>query len=225
MLHYILHILQVILDWSEVWALLIPAAISVYRKQPVIHRPVVFYIWIALLINSCIDIVWKFRTLLPLSFSSNNWLYNLHSVVTFFLFSSFFIGLEQPFLVRIKKIVLIAFIVFLVINFMFYENFFDYWRLSSRLLSVEAILLLFYSLSYFLFKVHENVNVNIFTSDFWIATGLGLYVAVNFFIFLLYNELTVHMINFAINLWNVHNISYIFFNFFIAKGFYDSGRH
>lgn len=220
-----LHILQVILDWSEVWALLIPAAVLLYKKQPAIHQPVVFYIWIALGINIIIDFIWKFKNLLPVNLSSNNWLYNLHSVVTFFLFSSFFIGLKKPVIVKMKKIPQIAFIVFLLVNFMFYENFFDYWRLSSRLLSVEAILLLFYSLGYFLIKVHENVNVNIFTSDFWIATGLGLYVAVNFFIFLLYNELTIHMINFAINLWNVHNISYIVFNLFIAKGFYESGKH
>ncbi|WP_052496279.1 hypothetical protein [Pedobacter lusitanus] len=220
-----LHILQTILDWSEVWALLIPAAVLLYKKQPVIHKPVVFYVWLALVINISIDTIWKFRKYLPASLSSNNYLYNLHSVITFFLFSSFFIGLKQPFIVKIKKIIPFVFIVFLLVNFVFYENFFDYWRLSSRLLSVEAILLLFYSLSYFLFKVHENVNVNIFTTDFWIVTGLGLYVAVNFFIFLLYNELTTHMINFAINLWNVHNISYIVFNLFIAKGFYGSDKH
>ncbi|KIO77048.1 hypothetical protein TH53_11740 [Pedobacter lusitanus] len=217
--------LQTILDWSEVWALLIPAAVLLYKKQPVIHKPVVFYVWLALVINISIDTIWKFRKYLPASLSSNNYLYNLHSVITFFLFSSFFIGLKQPFIVKIKKIIPFVFIVFLLVNFVFYENFFDYWRLSSRLLSVEAILLLFYSLSYFLFKVHENVNVNIFTTDFWIVTGLGLYVAVNFFIFLLYNELTTHMINFAINLWNVHNISYIVFNLFIAKGFYGSDKH
>lgn len=220
-----LPILQEILDWSEVWALFIPASILLYIKQPAIHKPVVLYTWSALFINILIDIIWKFRMLFPVNLSSNNSLYNLHSVLTFFLFSSFFIGLNQPFLVKIKKILPFIFIVFIFVNFGFYENFFDYWRLSSRLLSVEAILLLFYSLSYFLFKVHESVNVNIFTTDFWIATGLGLYVAVNFFIFLLYNELTIHMINFAINLWNVHNISYIVFNLFIAKGFYESGKH
>jgi len=220
-----LHILQVILDWSEVWALFIPASILLYTKQPAIHKPVVLYIWFAMVINIIIDIIWKFRMILPIGLSSNNCLYNLHSVLTFFLFSSFFIGLKQPFLVKIKKTLPLIFIVFLLINFGFYEDFFDYWQLSSRLLSVEAILLLFYSLSYFLFKVNENVDVNIFTTDFWIATGLGLYVAVNFFIFLLYNELTIHMINFAINLWNVHNISYIVFNLFIAKGFYESGKH
>jgi hypothetical protein len=220
-----LQILQGILDWSEVWALFIPASILLYTKQPAIHKPVVLYTWSALVINIITDVIWKFRTLLPVNLSSNNSLYNLHSVLTFFLFSSFFIGLNQPFLVKFKRILPLIFLVFIFVNFCFYEDFFDYWQLSSRLLSVEAILLLFYSLSYFLFKVNESVNVNIFTTDFWIATGLGLYVAVNFFIFLLYNELTVHMINFAINLWNVHNISYIVFNLFIAKGFYESGKH
>ncbi|MBB6271137.1 hypothetical protein HDF26_001564 [Pedobacter cryoconitis] len=220
-----LHVLQTLLDWSEVWALFIPAAVLLYIKQPVIFKPVILYIWLALVINILIDVIWKFRTVIPPGLNSNNSLYNLHSVFTFFLFSSFFIDLKQPFILRIKKIIHFIFLFFVIINFTFYENFFDYWRFSSRLLSVEAISLLFYPLSHFLFKVHENVNVNIFTADFWIATGLGLYVAVNFFIFLLYNELTIHMINFAVNLWNVHNISYIIFNLFMAKGFYESGKY
>jgi len=216
-------ILQIILDWSEVWALLIPASVLLYKKQPVLHRPVVFYVRFALIINILIDFIWKFKKVLPYQLNSNNWLYNLEAVGTFFLFSSFFIQLDQPFLAKFKKLVPLLFVVFLFINFGFNENFFDYQKLSSRLLSVQAISLLFYVLCYFLVKVLEDVEVDIFTSDFWIVTGLGLYVAINFFIFLLYNELTIHMENFAINLWNVHNISYIFFNLFIAKGFYEAG--
>lgn len=215
-------IFQIVIDWSEVWALILPISLLLIRKQPAVLKPVVFYVWIALFINLGIDLTWKIRTILPARYNSNNYLYNLHSIIRFFLFSTFFIRLKQPFLTTIKKLIPFCFLAFVVINFSFYENFFDYWKLSSRLLSVEAILLLFYTLQYYLFKINDHVDVNIFNSDFWIVTGLGIYVTINFFIFLLYNELTTRMQHFAVSLWSAHNISYIVFNLFIAKGFYES---
>jgi hypothetical protein len=219
-----LKVFQFIIDWSEVWALLIPISVLLFKKQPVGLKLVVFYIWIALIINLSVDMIWKFRTMLPAAYNSNNYLYNLHSVIRFYLFSAFFIHLNQPFLVTLKKTIPICFTIFIIINFTFYENFFDYWKLSSRLLSTEAIFLLFYTLQYYLFKINDNVGAKIMNSDFWITTGLGIFVALNFFIFLLYNELTLRFQNFAISLWSVHNISYIVFNLFLAKGFYESEK-
>lgn len=219
-----LKIFQFIIDWSEVWALLIPISVLLIKKQPASLKLVVFYVWAALIINLGIDLIWKFRNMLPAAYNSNNFLYNLHSVIRFYLFCAFFIQLNQAFLATIKKIIPICFTVFIIINFTFYENFFDYWKLSSRLLSTEAIFLLFYTLQYYLFKINDSTATKITNSDFWITTGLGIFVTLNFFIFLLYNELTLRFQNFAISLWSVHNISYIIFNLFIAKGFYESGK-
>ncbi|WP_343523196.1 hypothetical protein [Pedobacter sp.] len=219
-----LKIFQHIIDWSEVWALFIPLSVLFFKKQPVRFKLVVFYVWIALLINLSIDLIWKFRNLLPEANNSNNFLYNVHSIVRFYLFSAFFIRLNQPFLITLKRVIPICFTIFLIVNFTFFENFFDYWKLSSRLLSTEAILLLFYVIQYYLFKINENVASRITNSDFWIITGLGIFVALNFFIFLSYNELTAHFQKFAISLWSLHNISYIIFNLFIARGFYESGK-
>lgn len=217
-------IFQMIIDWSEVWSLMIPAAILLMKKQPALLRPVVFYIWIALFINLAVDMTWKYRDLLPADNNSNNYLYNLHSVIRFFLFSFFFIRLKQPFLVHLKKLVPLFFTLFIIINFWLFEDFFDYWKFSSRLLSVEAILLLSYCLQYYLFKINDTAEINFLNADFWIITGLGIYVTFNFFIFLLYNELSVRLQHFAISLWSFHNISFIIFNMFIAKGFYESDK-
>jgi hypothetical protein len=217
-----LKIIEFLLDWSEVWALLIPVAILLRKKQPKILRPVVWYVWAALVINIVIDLTWKLRTVLPPAYNSNNYLYNLHSVVRFFLFGAFFTGLKQPFLIRLKKTIPILYGIFLLVNFGFFENFFNYWLFSSRLLSVEAILIMFYAMQYYMFKIKESMDVFSFKPDFWIVTGVGIYMSINFFIFLLYNELTLRMQNFAINLWNVHNISFIIFNLFLAKAFNES---
>jgi hypothetical protein len=219
------HIIKNIFDWSEVWALLIPLTVLFLKKrQPAFNKPVIIYIWIALLLNTGIDLTWKLRLSLPVAFQSNNYLYNIHSVVRLLLFSLFFIELKQPFLVKVKKAIPFLFIGFVIVNFCFYQNFFDYWQLSSRLLSIEAALLLFYCIQYYLFKIKEDEEVNKAHPDFWIVTGLGIYVTANFVIFLLYNELTRRLQNFAISLWNIHNITYIILNVFIAKGFYESNE-
>src|ERR687886_624535 len=93
------------IDWSEVWALLIPLTILLfYRKQPRILKPVIIYIWLALLINLAIDVSWKLLvkykktaipTWIPAWFQSNNYMYNIHSIVRFICFTSFFIMLNQ----------------------------------------------------------------------------------------------------------------------------------
>ncbi|MBS7563250.1 hypothetical protein KHS38_02430 [Mucilaginibacter sp. Bleaf8] len=215
-----------IFDWAEVWALLIPLAVLLrFGKQPPINKYIIVYISISLPINLLIDLTWKLRTILPANLNSNNYLYNLNAIITFILFTLFFQKLRQPFMQVVKSIIPIVFVVFLIVNFGFYEKFFDYWKFSSRLLAIEAGLLLFDCLLYYFNKVKdENETLNVHQSEFWIVTGLGIYVAVNFFIFLLYNELTRLASPFAVQIWNVHNISYIVFNLFIARGLYESGR-
>lgn len=217
------NILKNILDWSEVWALLIPLTfLYIRKKQPAFNKPVVVYVWIALIVNIAIDLTWKFRTKLPVQFQSNNYLYNIHSIVRFVLFSSYFIRLKQPFLTATKKVIQFVFAGFVIVNFSIYQQFFDYWHFSSLLLSVEAALLLFYCIQYYLFRINDDEEISKKQPDLWIVTGLGIYVTVNFFIFLLYNKLTVHLQNFAVSLWNIHNITFIIFCIFIAKAFYES---
>jgi hypothetical protein len=52
-----------------------------------------------------------------------------------------------------------------------------------------------------------------------VVTGLGIYVAINFFIFLLYHELSVYYIRIAVDVWNIHNASFILFQLFLARAF------
>ncbi|MEO3407749.1 hypothetical protein AAFN85_27775 [Mucilaginibacter sp. CAU 1740] len=218
-------IIQSIADWSEVWALLIPLTILVLKKkQPFFSKPVVVYIWVALAINITVDTVWKLKLVLPRPYNTNNYLYNVHSVIRLLLFSVFFIRLKQPFLSRAKKIAPFAFLAFVLINFSFFQDFFDYGQLSSRLLSLEAVIMMFYCMQYYLYKITEDEEPGKKQPDFWIVTGLGIYYTINFFIFLLYNQLTFRLHNFAISLWNIHNFTYTVLCIFIAKGLYESNE-
>jgi len=211
-------LLHNILDWSEAWAPLVPLIVLSRRKeQPDYLKPVVLYIWFALVTNTLIDVCWKFRNVIPVPWNSNNWLYNLHSLVRLWLFSRFFILLDHPFLRRLKRLAPLLFFGFAIADFSCCEKFFDYFNLSSRLLAIEAGLLLFYCLQYYFYKVKEDEELGRSHPDFWVVTGLGIYMAINFFIFLLYKELSVYYTRFAVDIWSVHNLSYILLHLFLAK--------
>ncbi len=214
-----------ILDWSEVWTLFIPLTVLlVKKKQPSFLKPVIIYLLIALALNLFADIIWKFKEVyhFPHWLQTNTYIYNFHSIMRFLLFSLFFIKLNQPFLILIKKIIPVFYLIFISINFSVFENFFRYDRISSRLLSIETALFLFYSLQYYFFKFQDENDASSKSSDFWIVTGLCIYAAACFPIYLFYKTLLTQSENFTAYIWKVPDICYIIFCIFIAKAFHES---
>lgn len=226
------HFFREILDWSEVWALLIPLAFMfLYKSKPAYLKPVRIYLWTALLLNMFEDVLWKFQKPLGIHkgdfLYNNNFIYNIGSVLRLLLFAWFFNLLRQRFMHRVKAIIPFGFLVFVLLNFIFYENFFPKGddSFSSRLLSTEAALLLFFCLQYYIFMMIEDKTIGLFRQPgFWVVTGLSIYVAVNFFIFLFYSYLSDAKRNFAVNIWDVHNVVFIILCVFIARQFYQKNE-
>jgi hypothetical protein len=218
--------LQLILDWSEVWALLIPLFVLVVRgKQPPLLKPVIVYLWLALLFNFIADIIGDFKRYFPASIQSNNPLYNVHSLVRFACFSYFFISLKQSSTNAIQKIIPFLSLLFVLINFSFFENFFNPMHLSGDLLAVEAYLLLIYCMLYYLLRLKKDVEVISGGKVFWVVTGLSIYVVINFFVFLFYLPMIKLNPMLAGKMWTIHNIAYIIFCILIAKAFYVHNKH
>ena len=215
-----------ILGWSEVWALLIPLVILLFRRQqPATLKPVIIYLWIAFILNLSIDIITAINIYHHNFDLSNNTLYNIHSVVRFVCFSLYFIQLPQTSFVKFKKLLTVVFLIFVVINFGFFENFFNFDSFSGNLLATEAYLLLIFCMLYYLSELKDD-SKNLFNGpDFWVVTGLSIYVVVNFFVFLFYLPMIDVDLDLAVNIWNVHNIAFIIFCVFIAKGLYGSDRY
>ena len=213
--------LQEIIDWSEVWALLIPLAVLLWiKKIPASAKPIAIYVWVALALNFLQDYFWKNRLLF--SFSStpgdNIIFYNSHSIIRFLLFSWFFICIKQPFLYKVKKILPAVFIIATMINFIFFERFTVF---SSRILGIEAGGILFYCLLYY---VNQQLQEDTITykrdETFWLVTGISIYMVVCFPLFLFYNSLSVKFQDFAIGIWDLHNVAYLLLCIFIARYFY-----
>ena len=213
-----------IFDWSEVWALVIPLAVLFFRQnQPATLRPIIVYLWVALILNLVIDIIMELRTYYPEW--TNNPLYNVHSVIRFACFSFYFIQIQPNSFTRLKKILVLFSGAFLIINFLFFENFFNNESFSGNLLATEAYLLLVYCMLYYLSELKDD-SKNLFKGpDFWIVTGLSIYVVINFFVFLFYLPMIDVDLDLVVNIWNVHNIAFIIFCLFIAKAFYGSRRY
>ncbi len=210
-----------ILNWSEVWALFIPLLVLVIRKeQPRYMKPVILYLWLALLLNLTCDILSEYNDTHRSHEISNNPIYNIHSIVRFVCFSNFFILQRQRFFKTIFKLIPVVYFLFVAINFSFFENFFYPNNISGNLLSMEAFLLLIYCMLYYLSQLKGEVIGITRSKDFLVVTGLAIYVAANFFVFLFYVPMITENQNVASNMWNVHNIAYILLCTFISKAFY-----
>jgi len=209
-----------IFDWAEVWALGIPLiALLLKPRQPRFLWPVIWYLWIAFLVNVLIDIISDFpkKTFLG---DSNNPLYNIHSVVRFICFSLFFYYSDKVYSRKIVIIVALLFASFVIVNFAFFENFFNYDSFSSTLFIVESFCLLIFCLLYYLHELNSESERITSTKKFWLVTGLSTYVVINFFVFLFYEPLLLQNFQLAIKIWNIHNLAYILLCIFIAKAFY-----
>lgn len=217
-------VLKEILDWSEVWALLIPLAfLFLYKNKSPYLRPVRIFLLIFLALNIFQDVLWKFRNEFKFEQGdflwNNNFVYNIGSVIRLFLFAWFFLLLRQRFMHRVKNIIPFAFLVFLLVNFIFFENFIpqDMETFSSRLLATESAILLFYCLQYFIFLILDEKQIKPrHQPGFFVVLGLSIYMGANFFIFLLWEYLVKKTKDFALGIWDVHNITFIILCIFIA---------
>jgi len=215
-----------ILAWSEVWALLIPLIVLLFnRRQPTVLKPIIIYLWLAFILNLGIDIIVLINVYYQKFVMSNNFLYNMHSVVRFVCFGFYFMQLPQASFTNFKKVLAAVSITFIVINFSLFENFFNYNSFSGNLLATEAYILLVYCMLYYLAELKDDSKYLFASPDFWVVTGLSIYVVINFFVFLFYLPMIDVDEDLAVNIWNVHNIAFIIFCLFITKAFYGSHRY
>lgn len=223
------YLIQLLLNTSEVWALLIPLIFISFKKidNPAL-KEIIFYLRIAFILNLIIVVIsflpdYYDTTKLPFLLQNNTIEYNMHSVIRVVLFTLYFMRNNDDALHLQRKIILGFFFAFVLFNFIVLES--PVRLFSSRLFTVEAIVLLFFYIYYFLNAIIREKNEKLTRQPiFWIASGLGIYEAVNFFIFLLFTYLVNNYTIFAVNIWNLHNITFIILCIFITKALYESSR-
>jgi hypothetical protein len=229
-----MNIFQEIIDWSEAWALLIPLTFYfIWKPKYPWVKPVIIYLVIAFVLNLTADMIWKkglpfielpirdaFTFLYVPEYKqvSNNLFYNLHSIIRLILFTWFFYKLEPVFFKKLNLFVVPAFILFSIINFTFFANIII--LPNSALFAVEAAILLLYCILYFIRLNKDDRLANPFSeSSFKTVSGLTLYNAINFPIFIFYDYLIISNDTYSEDIWTVHNITYVVLNILIAFSF------
>lgn len=215
------------LDWSEVWAMLIPLSVLIFgrRQYDSSLKPVIVYLCLGFLVNLAIDGIMAINIYFKKDLFSNNPFYNLQSVIRFACFSIYFIRLQPQSFPKTKKVLTVVSILFVVINFIFFENFFNYDSFSGNLLTTEAYLLLVFCMLFYLTELRSDRDDLFNTPHFWVVTGLSIYVVINFFVFLFYLPMIDFDLKLAANIWYVHNIAFIIFCLFITKAIYGTFRY
>jgi hypothetical protein len=217
--------------WSEVWALFIPLTILFIRRKHITKdlKPLVIYVWVAVVLNTLADFIWKFGVTfdLPTWLQNNNPLYNLHSSFKVLFFGWLFLINSSGALTRFIKFIISFYIIFVVLNFTFNQSF---WFLSSRLLVIEVILLLIFGILWCLDTLKkDSTDAKKQAPVFYVVIGIFIYSAVLFIIFLFYPLIAQVSRNefdqeFALRVWDIHNITFMILCFFIAKAFYECGK-
>ncbi len=212
-----------ILDWSEAWATLLPIGIFLIRKPKQTYlKPIFFYLCMAFFLNIFIDVSWKFYLEAPMYLpENNNFLYNIQSICRVILLIWFFQCLNFNFL-KIKNVyIILIYIILVIFNFTLLQSFKNF---SNTLFSFEAIILLLYSLTYLIYLIKSDDITGDFNPALFIVTGIAVYEAVNFFIFLFHTALTKQNPDFSAKIWKVHDYVFIVLCLFFTKAFYGERK-
>ena len=155
---------------------------------------------------------------------NNHFYYTLISVCRLSCFTWFFARIK---LLPNKKIIPVVYgtaIILILLNFIFLEDFLT--AFSSTTFSLEALILLVLCLLYFLKKLKADEPSKQADTSSFIITGLAVYEAVCFPLFLFYNALINSNNHYAAAVWNiVQNINYLVFCLLIARAFYGNSKH
>lgn len=202
--------LSILFDWAESWAPLIPLAVLLwYPSQPAYLKPVIIYLWISIILNTAANIIWKQEVLGLALFTDNNTpIYNIHSIIRFSLFATFFISLKHNFAKKTKLLIPIVYGVILLVSLLNWESmqqrFIDY-----RAHAAEAALLIIYCLLFY-FHLLQNAYERVTKlPSFWIVTGLMIFCCISLPIYLYYGNILKDFVSFAVKIWIIQKSAFV----------------
>jgi hypothetical protein len=220
----------ILLDWSEVWALLIPLLVAIISRPAGENiRLLVWYVVLGFLLNVTAMLM-QYNYLSPRwmyidGMTNNNIIYNIHSIIRVLLFSWYIITIRKYNYSVILKTILLGYIVFLFINFIFFESIF---YISSLLFAAESIVLLIMCMFYFFHSIQDESQLNwLKHPSFLVCAGLSFYEAITFFIFLFLYPLSQkdETLKFFVLTMRIYNITYVIFCILLALAFYRSRKN
>ena len=217
--------IQLLRDWSEVWALLIPLIIIlIYRPKGKNVSLLIIYVILAFILNFFAIWMVEFYYWVPSWMTKgNNVFYNIHSFIMVILFGWYIIRVRSYKNVHIMRFILFAYVAFVLLNFILRDS---PLLLSTRHFTVGSTVLLLMCLFYFFRTIMEESRINwLRHPSFIICTAVCLYQAITFFIFLfiypLFDETYNRDLSFAMLMMRVYQIIFVIFCILLAIGLFQ----
>jgi hypothetical protein len=131
-----------------------------------------------------------------------------YSVFSFILWST----IRQ---VRFKHLILVVGLCFIVFLIAYYSTT-KPRSIDSIPIGIETILILLYSFYYLYEQMNDTTTLFIYSQyQFWLITGIMIYLAGSFFIYIFANQVDRQVLS---NFWFLTNVFYVIKNIFFATG-------
>jgi hypothetical protein len=208
-----------ILNWSEVWPLVIPLAIFVfYGTTEKALRTIAIYIFLALILGFISTFISTYSYLFPEKWRNNGILYNAIAFLKVVILGKCIINLPQLKKFSYLNKIINTYIILTLTNFIFFQSPLD---LSTHLFSATSIVLLIICLTYFLNAILDDEETTSISDPFFlICAGISIYEAVNFFIYLFLFHLYLTDKKFSGITIDIFHYSFIISYTLIAVAFY-----
>jgi hypothetical protein len=142
--------------------------------------------------------------------------YYLFTLLEYLIFSSFlYLSISSP---GFRKLIIGMSVVFMIFA-IGYLTFVPPHKIDSVSIGIETILIILYSFWFLYEQMNNTSNLFIYNKyEFWVITGLLIYLAGSFFIYIYANQMD-H--KFLINYWYLTNVFYIIKNLFFGLAIYN----
>ncbi len=224
-----MNLFQFLLNWSEVWALLIPLIVMlVFKPKGPDLKWLSLYTVSAFILNFLAVFVIEYYDLVPswMNIRGNNIYYNLHSLVMVIFFSLYIIQTWKYRHTIILKIILAVYLVLVLCNFAFRE---PPYKLSTLHFTAGSIVLMAFCLLYFFHTILEEGQTNrLKHPSFMVCAAVCLYQAITFFIFLfiypMFDNAPGKDYSFAMLMMRIYQASFVVFCILLAIALYRSRK-
>ena len=209
-------------QWIEVWPLLIPLSVVLLNRRMKKKKvPFFLFIILSLVLSFLANITWLYGKKIPGWLIYNGIFYNLSSVLRVLFWGWYLYHLKQVKRQKYVPYIIVLYILFIPFNFLILE---PVIYLSVQLYAVESIVLLVLSLTYYLSTILGDEEVSFTDHSFLICTGISIFEAINFFIYLFIFKLYDENPDLAVLSYRISQYSFIIFCMILAIGLYRTGK-
>ncbi|MCE3227023.1 MAG: hypothetical protein K0S32_1574 [Bacteroidetes bacterium] len=185
------------------WSVVLPVLLlfkQIRHKDQRELKPL-FYYFILSLITQALSLIFWF-------YSINNLpLLHIYTPLEFLLLLWFYsILLEKQFTRTARFVVTISFLLFSIIDSWFLEDIYTFNTLGR---SIEALVIILLSITWFLFSIREDRHVN--KNINYIIAGIFIYFSGSIVLFSFSNIITRFTHSLALNVWSIHTLLLVSF--------------